>query len=116
MPQPTDALLPLKPADLHILLALLGEELHGYAIVQRVHDESGGQVELGLGSLYRLIARLTDAGLIVPARPRKAGGDDPRRRYYRITPLGREVAAQEARRLAGVVKLARSLRLLEGTP
>jgi len=117
MPQPTDALLPLKPADLHILLALLGEELHGYAIMQRVHDESGGQVELELGSLYRLIARLTDAGLIAPAAARfRKAGDDPRRRYYRITPLGREVAAREARRLAGVVKLARSLRLLEGTP
>ena len=115
MPQPADALLPLKPADLHILLALLVEELHGYAIMQRVRDESGGQVELELGSLYRLIARLTDAGLIAPARLRKAA-DDPRRRYYRITPLGREVAAREARRLVGVVKLARSLRLLEGSP
>jgi DNA-binding PadR family transcriptional regulator len=114
MPQPADALLPLKPADLHILLALLGEELHGYAIMQRVRDVSEGQVELELGSLYRLIARLTDAGLIAPARLRKS--DDPRRRYYRVTPLGREVAAREARRLAGVVKLARSLRLLEGTP
>jgi DNA-binding PadR family transcriptional regulator len=113
MPQPPDALLPLKPADLHILLALLGEELHGYALMQRVRDESDGQVELELGSLYRLIARLTDAGLIAPARPRKSG-DDPRRRYYRITPLGRDVAAREARRLARVVRLARSLRLLEG--
>ena len=89
--------------------------MHGYAIMQRVRDESGAQVQLELGSLYRLIARLTGAGLIAPARLRKAA-DDPRRRYYRITPFGREVAAREARRLAGVVKLARSLRLLEGAP
>jgi DNA-binding PadR family transcriptional regulator len=106
--------LPLKPADFHILLALLDQDLHGYAIMQRVAEESGGQVALELGSLYRLIARLNDAGLITPARVRRAD-DDPRRRYYRITPLGRDVAAREARRLAGVVRLARSHRLLEGT-
>lgn len=114
MPPAADSRLPLKPADFHILLALLNSDLHGYAIMQRVGEESEGQVQLELGSLYRLIARLTDAGLIAPARVRKAD-DDPRRRYYRITPLGRDVAAREARRLAGVVRLARSLRLLEGT-
>jgi DNA-binding PadR family transcriptional regulator len=114
MPPTPDSLLPLKPADFHILLALLGEDLHGYAIMQRVAEASDGQVALELGSLYRLIARLTDEGLITPARVRRAG-DDPRRRYYRITPLGRDVAAREARRLASVVRLARSLRLLGGT-
>lgn len=109
---PSD-LLPLKPADFHILLALLGEDLHGYAIMQRVGEQSDHQVELELGSLYRLIARLTDTGLIAPSRVRKSA-DDPRRRYYRITPLGRDVAAREARRLADVVRLARAHRLLEG--
>jgi DNA-binding PadR family transcriptional regulator len=113
MPTTPDDLLPLKPADFHILLALLTEELHGYAIMQRVADESDGQVALELGSLYRIIARLTDAGLIAPSRVRRAD-DDPRRRYCRITPLGREVASREARRLATVVKLARSLHLLDG--
>lgn len=114
MPTRPDDLLPLKPADFHILLALVSDDLHGYAIMQRVREESDGQVELELGSLYRLIARLTDAGLIMPAKVRRAD-DDPRRRYYRITALGRQVAAQEARRLAGVLRLARSLKLLEGT-
>jgi DNA-binding PadR family transcriptional regulator len=114
MPPSPDSLLPLKPADFHVLLALISGELHGYAIMQRVAEESDGQVSLELGSLYRLIARLTDEGLIAPARLRKAD-DDPRRRYYRITPLGRDVAAAEARRLATVVKRARSLRLLGGT-
>jgi DNA-binding PadR family transcriptional regulator len=106
--------LPLKPADFHILLAFHDDDLHGYAIMQRVREESDGQVALELGSLYRLIARLHEAGLITPVRQRRAD-DDPRRRYYRITPLGRDVAAREARRLAGVVRLARSLRLLGGT-
>lgn len=114
MPAQADQLLPLKPADFQILLALLEGALHGYGIMQRVRAESAGQVALELGSLYRLIARLSEAGLIAPIRPRKAG-DDPRRRYYRITPLGRDVAGREARRLAGVVRLARTHRLLEGT-
>jgi len=114
MAESTDRLLPLRPADFHILVALLREDLHGYGIMQRVSADSEGQVELELGSLYRLIARLHDVGLIAPVRSRKAG-DDPRRRYYRITPLGREVAASEARRLASVVRLARTHRLLEGT-
>lgn len=113
MPTSPSEHLPLKPADFHILLALLNEDLHGYAIMQRVDEESDGQVALDLGSLYRLIARLNEAEFITPVRLRRSD-DDPRRRYYRITPLGRNVAAQEARRLAGVVRLARSLRLLEG--
>ncbi|HSA58019.1 MAG TPA: PadR family transcriptional regulator [Gemmatimonadaceae bacterium] len=114
MTRNADELLPLRAADLHILMALLREDLHGYAIMQQVSADSDGQVALELGSLYRVIARLHDAGLIVPVRPRKAS-DDPRRRYYRITALGRETAAAEARRLAGVVRLARAQRLLEGT-
>lgn len=114
MAQNTDNLLPLRPADFHILVTLLRGDLHGYAIMQQVSADSEGQVELELGSLYRVIARLHDAGLIAPVRTRKAS-DDPRRRYYRITALGRETAAAEARRLAEVVRLARAHRLLEGT-
>ncbi|HEX9564152.1 MAG TPA: helix-turn-helix transcriptional regulator [Gemmatimonadaceae bacterium] len=114
MTDPSDRMVPLRPADFHILLTLLASDLHGYGIMQRVSEESGGQVQLELGSLYRVIARLSDEGLIAPARSARKADDDPRRRYYRITVLGRHVAAREARRLAAVVRLARSLRLLEG--
>jgi len=110
----TRPFLPLKPADFHILLALLREDLHGYAVMQRVSEDSAGQVFLELGSLYRVIARLVDNGLIEPASLKRPD-DDPRRRYYRITALGRDVAAAEARRLDAVVGLARAHRLLQGT-
>jgi len=105
------ALLPLKPADFHILLALLAEDLHGYGIMQRVAEDSDGQVVLEVGSLYRVIARLGKRGLLAPGR--RAPGDDPRRRVYSITPLGREVAGLEAQRLAAVVRLARGRKYLQ---
>jgi DNA-binding PadR family transcriptional regulator len=111
MTSPDDHL-PLKPADFHILVALLGGERHGYGLMQQVSEDSGGRVVLELGSLYRLIARLNDSGLLSESRRRPAADDDTRRRYYRITPLGRQVAEQEARRLAAVVRLARAHNLL----
>jgi DNA-binding PadR family transcriptional regulator len=114
VPDAPSRFLPLKPADFHILVTLLQDPRHPYGIMQQVDEDSAGQVRLELGSLYRLIARLSDTGLIAPVRPR-ARDDDPRRRYYRLTPLGREVAAAESRRLAAVLRLARSHRLLEGT-
>jgi DNA-binding PadR family transcriptional regulator len=113
-PAAPDTFLPLKPADFHILVALLGGERHGYGIMQQVSADSEGRVSLELGSLYRLIARLHDAGLIAESTRRPAPDDDPRRRYYRITPLGRQVAQHEARRLAAVVRLARAHDLLGG--
>lgn len=111
MTSPDDHL-PLKPADFHILVALLAGERHGYGLMQQVSEDSGGRVVLELGSLYRLIARLNESGLLTESRRRPAADDDTRRRYYRITPLGRQVAGQEARRLAAVVRLARSHNLL----
>lgn len=106
--------LPLKPADFHILMVLLEGELHGYGIMQQVAEQSGGVVRLELGSLYRLIARMTDLGLIADAHRRRV--DDDRRRYYRVTPYGREVAKSEARRLEEVVRTARAHKLLEDKP
>ena len=120
--------LPLKPADFHILMVLLEGELHGYGIMQQVAEQSGGVVRLELGSLYRLIARMTDLGLIADAHRRRVDddrrrgdddrrrGDDDRRRYYRVTPYGREVAKSEARRLEEVVRTARAHKLLEDKP
>ena len=100
----------LRPADFQILLVLLSGDLHGYGIMQRVEGESGGAVVLEIGSLYRLIGRLTGQGLIEEV----AGpADDDRRRYYRITAKGRAAARAEAARLVAVLRLARSRRLLD---
>jgi DNA-binding PadR family transcriptional regulator len=96
----------LKPADFHILLALAQGPRHGYGIMKEVERESGGGVRLEIGSLYRLLGRLLDAGLIEDAE------GDERRRYYRITRLGRRVLKTEAGRLAGLVDLIRARRLL----
>lgn len=104
------AVLPLKPADFHILMVLLEEDLHGYGIMQAVAAESDSQVQLEVGSMYRLIARLTDEGLIAESKRRRDAGD--RRRYYHITPFGKQVAALEARRLVDVVRTARTHDLL----
>src|SRR5581483_2131083 len=96
----------LKPADFHILLTLAAGPRHGYGIMKEVERESSGAVRLEIGSLYRLLARLLHEGMIEEADA------DERRRYYRITRLGRRILKAEAERLAGVVDLIRSRRLL----
>ena len=104
-----ERLLPLQPAAFHILLALSGEDRHGYAIIQEVAARTGGAVRLSAGTLYRSIQRLLEQGLISEPRQRPAPAqDDPRRRYYRITPLGTAAARAETRRLEQLVKLARA--------
>jgi DNA-binding PadR family transcriptional regulator len=103
------ALLPLPPATLHILLALAEGDRHGYAIIQDVAARTGGELRLSAGTLYRSIQRMLDQGLVRETRDRPAPEeDDERRRYYRITPFGKAVAAAEARRLAGLVRMARA--------
>lgn len=97
---------PLKPADFHILLALAGGPRHGYGIMKEVERESAGAVRLEIGSLYRLLGRLLDEGLIETAE------SDARRRFYRISRLGRRILKTEAERLAGLVELVRARRLL----
>jgi DNA-binding PadR family transcriptional regulator len=103
------SLLPLPAATFHILLALSEEDRHGYAILQDVALRTRGEVRLGAGTLYRSIQRMLEQGLIEETRERPAPeSDDERRRYYRITPFGRIVAREEARRLAELVRLARA--------
>jgi DNA-binding PadR family transcriptional regulator len=105
---------PLTPAMFHVLLALAGEDLHGYAILKEVAMRTGGDVQLSTGTLYGIIKRLLNDGLIAELRERPAAAhDDERRRYYRLTAKGRDVAATEAHRMAKVVELARSRRLLK---
>jgi DNA-binding PadR family transcriptional regulator len=103
-----EALLPLPPATFHILLALLEGERHGYAIIQDVEARTGGELRLSAGTLYRSIARMVEQGLIAEVTRRPAVRDDERRRYYRITKFGTDVARAELRRLAQLVRLARA--------
>jgi DNA-binding PadR family transcriptional regulator len=94
---------PLKLAVFHILLALAERDNYGYALMQAVREASDGHVPLSPGSFYRHLAKLMDDGLVVEAAPRRAG-DDPRRgTYYRLTPRGHGVLADERRRLAALV-------------
>jgi DNA-binding PadR family transcriptional regulator len=109
------AFLPLTPAVFHILLALADEERHGYGIMQEIARRTGGQVVLGPGTLYGTIKRLLGDGLIEESGERPDPEiDDERRRYYRLTTLGRRVAHEEARRLAQLVRISRRKHLLEG--
>ena len=112
VPEPAQ---PLTPAMFHVLLALAGEDLHGYAILKEVELRTRGEVKLSTGTLYGIIKRLLNEGLIMERRERPAAHDDERRRYYRLTPKGREIAAGEAERLEKVVALARSRHLLKRT-
>jgi DNA-binding PadR family transcriptional regulator len=105
----------LTPAAFAILLSLAAGERHGYGIMQEVAALSDGQVRLGPGTLYRTIQRLLADSLIVESDERPDPAlDDERRRYYRLTEMGRRVAGVEARRLARLVEAARARQLLVG--
>jgi DNA-binding PadR family transcriptional regulator len=96
--------LPLKPVDLELLLALAGQERHGYGLVQAIAEHTGGLVMLDPGNLYRVIKRLLEDGLVAETGQRQAddaGGE--RRRYYRLTPLGGRVLTAELERLRALV-------------
>ena len=102
------ATLPLTPAVYLILLALADGDAHGYRIRSDVIERSHGTVTLDPGSLYRLIARLFDDGVIGEAPSRKAGDDDERRRYYRLTPAGKRLLVAETNRMADLVAVMRA--------
>jgi DNA-binding PadR family transcriptional regulator len=90
-------------------VALAEEDRHGYAIMQDVAARTSGTVKLSAGTLYRSVQRMLEQGLITEVRSRRAPEvDDERRRYYRITAFGRNVARAEARRLAQMLDLARA--------
>jgi DNA-binding PadR family transcriptional regulator len=100
---------PLPPAVFHILVAVADRERHGYAIMQDVSARTDGALKLSPGTLYGNIKRLLEDGLIqeLEARP-DPEHDDTRRRYYRITALGRRVAIAESARLAKLLGQARA--------
>jgi len=107
---------PLTPAMFHVLLALAGDDLHGYAILKEVELRTGGKVRLSTGTLYGIIKRLLADGLIAERRSRPSEPeDDERRRYYRLTPQGRQVATAEAERMDEILAIARSRNLLKKT-
>ncbi len=114
-PRDPAALLPLTPATFHILLTLVDGERHGYSIMQEVARSTAGTVRLGPTTLYRSIKQMLAAGLIeeLEERPDPAA-DDERRRYYRLTTFGLQVAAAEERRLEDVLAIARAKRLQRG--
>ena len=105
MTNQVDGFLPLAPATLHILLALAGEALHGYGIMQEVARQSEGRYRLGPGTLYDNLQRLLKQRLVEEVEdPADANS---RRRCYRLNSLGRGVLSAEIARLEGVVKEAR---------
>ena len=105
------AYIPLKTNWFHILLSLAAGEQHGYGIMQDVLEETTGKLRLWPATLYGAIKRLIEAGLIEESDVRPAPEeDDARRRYYRLTPLGRQVLDAECDRLNDLVRAIRSTR------
>jgi DNA-binding PadR family transcriptional regulator len=108
-----DGFLPLPTAVFHILVALADRDRHGYSIMQDVGARTDGKVVLSAGTLYTAIRRMLDQGLIEELResPDPDSGDE-RRRYYRLTQFGRDVAIAEARRLSSMLEHARATKLI----
>jgi len=111
------SVLPLTAAVFHILLALAGGECHGYGIMQEVERLTKGQLRLGPGTLYRSIQRMLVDGLIEESKTgADSDSDDERRRNYRLTDFGRDVARAESLRLEILVESARERNLLSRGP
>ena len=108
--------LPLTETALEILLALARGDKHGYAILQDVEDRGSMRSPLHPGTLYRALSRMLEDGFIEERAPRRDDGDDSRRRYYRITRLGRRTAAADVRRLESQVAAARAVGLVAPRP
>ena len=105
---------PLPAASLYLLLALLGGENHGYALMQLVEEQSDGAVRMGPGTLYGTLNRLLADGLIIETTGARADAAGERRRYYRLTTDGDRVARAELRRLRSLVARFKGIRGLEG--
>jgi DNA-binding PadR family transcriptional regulator len=105
--------LPLTPLAFQVLLALAGTDRHGYGIIREVDERTDGLIKLRTGTLYTLLQRLLEEALIEDApAPAEEATDDARRKYYRLTELGRRVLAAEARRLESLIGEARRKQVL----
>ena len=102
---------PLSPQVFHVMVSLADGGRHGYAIIKDVAERTGGAQRLGAGTLYAILKRLLEDGLIVEVQRAASETDDQRRRCYRLTPLGRQAAREEVDRLERAVASARSSRL-----
>ena len=110
-----DPHLPLSAIDYHVLMVLAERDLYGYAIMRAVEEDSGGTVSPGIGSLYRMLARLTAQGWVEEVAPPEGAPMEHRghpRQYYRLTDEGRTVLGRESLRLARAIELARARDLL----
>src|SRR5499426_302233 len=108
-----DSLLPLPTAVFHILVALADRDRRGYSIMQDVAARTDGKVRLSAGTLYSAVARMLEQGLIEELRENPdPDKDDERRRHYRVTRLGRDVALAEAHRLQDMLSQARATGLI----
>ena len=109
---PKEKLSPLPAAAFQILLALVGDDLHGYAIMRAVAEQTSGRMRLGPGTLYGSIRVLLEEKLIEEVD----GSEDKteRRRYYRLSPTGRKLVRAEAERLADLLRVARAKNVLRG--
>jgi DNA-binding PadR family transcriptional regulator len=103
---------PLTTALFHVLLALSDGDKHGYGIMKEVAEQTAGEVQLSTGTLYGIIKRLLESGWIKEVRKPEIKNDDTRRRYYKLTDEGRQIAVSEAKRLEKLVERARHKRLI----
>jgi DNA-binding PadR family transcriptional regulator len=110
---PKQKLSPLPSAAFQILLSLAGQDLHGYAIMRQVAEQTSGRMRLGPGTLYSSIRALLEEGLIVEVDSREDEQLE-RRRYYHLTSAGRKLARSEAERLADLLRVARAKKIWRG--
>ena len=106
---------PLPSTAFQIMLALADGDLHGYAIMRQVEEQSGGRLRLGPGTLYGSIQALLEGKMIEEVdRPEDTEALQERRRYYRLTVAGRKLARSEAEKMADVLRVARTRKILRG--
>jgi DNA-binding PadR family transcriptional regulator len=112
-PREPEEMLPLTPAVLHIMLALVDGERHGYGIMQEIAQRSGGKMRMGPGTLYGSLKRMIEDGLIEESGERPDSAlDDERRRYYRLNSFGQRVISAEIRRLEQIIQVAHAKHLV----
>ena len=113
-----DSLLPLTAGMFQVLIALADGDKHGYAIIKEVARRTGGEIALSAGTLYTIIRRFEQEGVIAESAQRPdVSLDDERRRYYGVTAFGRDVARAEARRMETALGMARAKNLIpKGRP
>lgn len=105
---------PLPAAAFQILLALADQDLHGYAIMRQVTEQTNGRMRLGPGTLYSSLQSLLEEELIEEVEGAETEREDERRRYYHLTSAGRALARGEVEKMADSLRLARAKKLFRG--